>query len=160
MRSLPSFIGVAAVDWLVPLYPWTKALHIISVIAWMAGMLYLPRLFVYHCGAEPGSKQSEDFKVMERKLLRGIINPSMFATFILGGILLGHLDPDEWYEGWLHAKLAFILILLAYHVSISRWRKDFETDKNKRSASFYRWMNEVPAVLMVGIVVLVVVRPI
>ena len=140
-------------------YLWIKALHIISVIAWMAGMLYLPRLFVYHCDAEPGSKQSEDFKIMERKLLRGIITPSMIITLILGGILLGYLDPDSWLEGWLHAKLAFVIILLAYHGLMSRWRKDFEADKNERPAKFYRWMNEVPAVMMFGIVTFVVVRP-
>ena len=140
-------------------YLWIKALHIVAVIAWMAGMLYLPRLFVYHCGAEPGSKQSEDFKIMERKLLRGIITPSMIITFILGGILLGHLDRDSWLEGWLHAKLAFVIILLVYHGLMSRWRKDFEADKNKRPAKFYRWMNEVPAVLMFGIIIFVVVRP-
>ena len=140
-------------------YLWIKALHIVAVIAWMAGMLYLPRLFVYHCGAEPGSKQSEDFKIMERKLLRGIITPSMIITFILGGILLGHLDRDSWLEGWLHAKLALVIILLVYHGLMSRWRKDFEADKNKRPAKFYRWMNEVPAVLMFGIIIFVVVRP-
>ena len=140
-------------------YLWIKALHIVAVIAWMAGMLYLPRLFVYHCGAKPGSKQSEDFKIMERKLLRGIITPSMIITFILGGILLGHLDRDSWLEGWLHAKLALVIILLVYHGLMSRWRKDFEADKNKRPAKFYRWMNEVPAVLMFGIIIFVVVRP-
>ena len=140
-------------------YLWIKALHIVAVIAWMAGMLYLPRLFVYHCGAEPGSKQSEDFKIMERKLLRGIITPSMIITFILGGILLGHLDRDSWLEGWLHAKLALVIILLVYHGLMSRWRKDFEADKNKRPAKFYRWMNEVPAILMFGIIIFVVVRP-
>ena len=140
-------------------YLWIKALHIIAVIAWMAGVLYLPRLFVYHCGAEPGSKQSEDFKIMERKLWRGIITPSMIITFILGGILLGNLDRDFWLEGWLHAKLAFVVILVAYHGLMYRWWKDFEGDKNERSAKFYRWMNEVPAVVMFGIIIFVVVRP-
>ena len=140
-------------------YLWIKALHLIAVIAWMAGMLYLPRLFVYHCGAKSGSKQSEDFKIMERKLLRGIINPSMIVTVILGGLLLAHLDRDTWLEGWLHAKLLFVVILLAYHGQMSRWRKDFEDDTNERSAKFYRWMNEVPAFLMLGIIILVVVRP-
>ena len=140
-------------------YLWIKALHIIAVIAWMAGMLYLPRLFVYHCGAEPGSKQSEDFKIMERKLLRGIITPSMIITFILGGILLGHWDRSSWHEGWLHAKLALVIILLAYHGLVSRWRRDFEADKNERPPKFYRWMNEVPAAVMIGIVIFVVVRP-
>ena len=140
-------------------YLWIKALHIIAVIAWTAGMLYLPRLFVYHCGAEPGSKQSEDFKIMERKLLRGIITPSMVITFILGGILLVHLDRESWLEGWLHAKLTLAAFLLVYHLFLSRWRRDFASDTNVRSAKFYRWVNEVPAVLMFGIVVLVVVRP-
>ena len=140
-------------------YLWIKALHIIAVIAWLAGMLYLPRLFVYHCGAEPGSKQSEDFKIMERKLLRGIITPSMIITFILGAILLFDLDLDVWREGWLHAKLTFVVVLVAYHGLMSRWRMDFEADKNVRSAKFYRWMNEVPAVVMFGIVIFVVVRP-
>ena len=140
-------------------YLWIKAFHIIAVIAWMAGMLYLPRLFVYHCDAEPGSKQSEDFKVMERKLLWGIINPSMILVFILGGILLANLETDAWSEGWLHAKLTFVVILAGYHGAMSRWRKDFEADRNQRSAKFYRWMNEVPAVLMLGIVIFVVVRP-
>ena len=140
-------------------YLWIKALHLISVIAWMAGMLYLPRLFVYHCGAKPGSKQSNDFKIMERKLLRGIINPSMIVTLILGGILLGHLDRDIWLESWLHLKLVFVIILLVYHGLMSRWRRDFEGDKNERSAKFYRWMNEVPAVLMSGIVIFIIVKP-
>ncbi len=140
-------------------YLWIKAFHIIAVIAWMAGMLYLPRLFVYHCDAEPGSKQSEDFKVMECKLLWGIINPSMILVFILGGILLANLETDAWSEGWLHAKLTFVVILAGYHGAMSRWRKDFEADRNQRSAKFYRWMNEVPAVLMLGIVIFVVVRP-
>ena len=140
-------------------YLWIKALHIIAVMTWMAGMLYLPRLFVYHCGAEPGSKQSEDFKIMERKLLRGIITPSMIITLILGGILLGYLDRDSWLEGWLHAKLAVVVILLAFHGLMCRWRKDFEGDKNERPANFYRWVNEVPAVVMFGTVIFVVVRP-
>ena len=140
-------------------YLWFKAFHLIAVIAWMAGTLYLPRLFVYHCGAELGSKQSEDFKVMERKLFRGIINPSMIATLILGGILLGNLDKDTWAQGWLHAKVALLVIFLIYHGFLSRWRKDFEQDKNQRSAKFYRWMNEVPAVLMFGVIIVVVVRP-
>ena len=105
----------------------------------MAGMLYLPRLFVYHCGAEPGSKQSEDFKTMERKLLRGIINPSMIIAFILGIILLWHLDHVTWVEGWLHAKLTLAAFLLVYHLFLSRWRRDFASDTNVRSAKFYRW---------------------
>ena len=140
-------------------YLWIKAFHLISAISWMAGLLYLPRLFVYHCGAIPGSKQSEEFKVMESKLLRGIVNPSMVLVFVFGGVLLVNLDDNTWSEGWLHAKLAFVLILVLYHILLSRWRRNFATDSNLHSAKFYRWVNEVPAVLMIGSVIFAVVRP-
>lgn len=138
---------------------WIKAFHIIAVMAWMAGMLYLPRLYVYHCDAEPGSDKSETFKIMERRLLRAIINPAMGLAFILGGILLANLDSDAWSDGWLHAKLTFVILMAVMHGFMSRWRKDFEADRNTRPAKFYRWMNEVPTVLMVAIVILVVVKP-
>ena len=140
-------------------YIWLKALHLIAVIAWMAGLLYLPRLFVYHCNAEPGSVQSETFKIMERKLLKGIINPSMILVFIFGGILLANLDWQVWSEGWLYVKMLFVGLLAAQHILLARWRRDFETDSNDRPARFYRWMNEVPAILMVGVVICAVVRP-
>jgi putative membrane protein len=141
------------------LYLWIKALHVISVIAWMAGMLYLPRLYVYHCGAAPGSVQSETFKVMERKLLRAIVNPAMIATYLFGiGLLLMPEGPSL-REPWLLAKLALVLILSGMHGLFARWRKDFEADRNIRSARFYKFMNEVPTVLLIGIVVLVIVRP-
>ena len=146
-------------DWLLPLYPWIKALHIISVMAWMAGMLYLPRLFIYHCSAEPGSPQSETFKVMEYRLMRAIINPAMIATFLFGGLMLANLDREAWDDGWLHAKLIFVILLAGMHGMMGRWRRDFETDNNQRPARFYRIMNEVPTVLMIGIVILVVVKP-
>ena len=122
-------------------------------------MLYLPRLFVYHCDAEPGSKQSETFKIMERKLLRGIINPAMIIVVILGGLLLVNLDARSWLEGWLLTKLFLLVLLIVLHGMMSRWRKDFANDNNNRTANFYRWMNEIPAILMAGIVILVVVRP-
>ena len=138
---------------------WIKALHIIAVIAWMAGMLYLPRLFVYHCEAEPGSEQSETFKIMERRLLRAIVNPAMIAALVFGGILLAGLGADQWREGWLHAKLALVAGLFVMHHLMARWRKAFERDENTRPAGFYRKMNEVPTVLMVAIVILAVVRP-
>ena len=138
---------------------WIKALHIIAVIAWMAGMLYLPRLFVYHCEAEPGSGQSETFKVMERRLLRAIVNPAMIAALVFGGILLANLDAEQWRDGWLHAKLALVVALFVMHHLMARWRKAFERDENTRPAKFYRRMNEVPAVLMAAIVILAVVRP-
>jgi len=147
-------------DWLEGLYPWLKALHIVSVIAWMAGLLYLPRLFVYHAGAAVGSQQSETFKVMERRLLRGIMNPAMIAAYIFGILVL--LTPemiDSWRSGWFHAKLALIVILTIYHHALARWRKEFAADANKRPAKFYRLMNEVPTVILIGIVVLVVVKP-
>jgi protoporphyrinogen IX oxidase len=137
---------------------WLKALHLIAVIAWMAGMLYLPRLFVYHCDAPAGSPQSETFKVMERRLLRAIINPAMIASLLLGIALLVGLPLDAW-PNWLWAKLVLVLGLLALHGMMSRWRKDFEADANRRPARFYRIMNEVPTVLMTLIVILVVVKP-
>ncbi len=138
---------------------WIKALHIIAVIAWMAGMLYLPRLFVYHCEAETGSGQSETFKIMERRLLRVIVNPAMVAALVFGGILLANLGAEQWRDGWLHAKLALIVALFVMHHLMARWRKAFERDENIRPAKFYRRMNEVPAVLMAAIVILAVVKP-
>jgi protoporphyrinogen IX oxidase len=138
-------------------YPWIKALHIIAVIAWMAGMLYLPRLFIYHCAAEPGSVQSETFKAMERRLLRAIINPAMAAVWILGLLLVAHLDL--WLTPWMHAKFALVLAMSAIHGGFSRWRRDFAQDANRHTARFYRIVNEVPTVLLIGIVILVVVRP-
>jgi putative membrane protein len=143
-------------------YQWVKAFHIIAVIAWMAGMLYLPRLFVYHCAAEKGSVQSETFKVMERRLLRGIINPAMIATWVLG-LWLAWNGPDSrygWFAApWLHGKLALVLVLSALHGLLARWMKAFARDENRHSERFYRIINEVPTVLMIGIVLLVVLKP-
>jgi putative membrane protein len=144
------------------MYEWTKAFHIIAVIAWMAGMLYLPRLFVYHCAAEKGSVQSETFKVMERRLLRAIINPAMIATWVLG-LWLAWLGPDSRYgwfpSGWLWAKIILVLALSAVHRLLARWRKDFARDRNRHSQKFYRIINELPTVLMILIVLLVVLKP-
>ena len=139
------------------MYLWIKAFHIIAVIAWMAGMLYLPRLFVYHCAAEPGSKQSETFKLMERRLLKAIINPAMIVTWVLGLYLVW---DGGWYtSGWMHAKFALVLIMSGLHgVYVSRL-KDFAADKNTRPAKYYRILNEVPTLLMIGIVILVIVKP-
>ena len=139
------------------MYEWIKALHVIAVIAWMAGMLYLPRLFVYHCDTEAGSKQSETFKVMERRLFKAIINPAMAVTWLAGLYLVwaGH-----WYlAGWFHAKLLLVLIMSGVHGLFSRWVKDFASDRNAHSQKFYRIINEVPTILMIGIVVLVIVKP-
>src|SRR5688572_13142050 len=139
------------------MYLWLKAMHIIAVIAWMAGMLYLPRLFVYHCEAEIGSKQSETFKVMERRLLRAIINPAMVATWVLGLWLAW--EGGFFKSGWLHGKLLLVLILSGLHGVFTRCVREFAEDRNVHSQKFYRIVNEVPAVLMIGIVILVIVKP-
>jgi putative membrane protein len=139
------------------LYPWIKAVHVMAVISWMAGMLYLPRLFVYHCEAEAGSKQSETFKVMERRLLRGIINPSMVVTWGLG-LWLAY-DSGLWADHWLQLKVVFVAILSGIHGMLVRWTRDFAADRNQHTQRFYRIINEIPALLMVGIVILVVVKP-
>lgn len=142
---------------LLALYPWLKAFHIIAVIAWMAGMLYLPRLFVYHCETQPGTPEYERFKVMERKLMRVIINPSMVAVWILGLVLAHTLNV--WMEGWFHLKLALVIVMSGLHGMLSRYRRDFEQGRNTKTQRFYRIINEVPAVLMALIVILVVVKP-
>jgi protoporphyrinogen IX oxidase len=139
------------------LYLWFKAFHVMAVVSWMAGMLYLPRLFVYHCGAEPGSRQSETFKVMERRLLRGIINPAMIASWTLG---LWMIYDGGWISAyWLHVKLALVVALSGFHGMLARWTADFAADCNRHSERFYRVVNEVPAVLMIGIVIMVVIKP-
>ena len=140
-------------DW----YLWLKAVHVMAVISWMAGMLYLPRLFVYHCEAEIGSKRSETFKVMERRLLKAIINPAMIVTWVLGLTLvwLGNFHTAIWMQ----AKFALVVALSALHgVLVRRWR-DFATDQNRHSQKYYRIINEIPAVLMIGIVIFVIVKP-
>lgn len=138
-------------------YEWFKALHVIAVIAWMAGLLYLPRLFVYHCSAEVGSDKSETFKVMERRLLRAIMNPAMIASWAFG--LAAAQAGDLWGEGWFHAKLAFVLALTGIHMAMAKWRREFAADRNGRPERFYRIANEVPTVLMIVIVILVIVKP-
>lgn len=138
-------------------YSWVKALHIISVIAWMAGMLYLPRLYVYHCTAEPGSKQSETFKVMERRLLKAITTPAMIFSWIFGLLLV--VNVEAWIEPWFHAKLTLLIVMQIFHVALACWRKQFEQDGNVHSETYYRYMNEVPTLLMIGIVIFVVVKP-
>lgn len=134
-----------------------KALHIVAVISWMAGLLYLPRLFVYHCDAAPGSTQSETFKVMERRLLRAIMNPAMFAVWGLG--LYMAYDAGHWLAGWFIAKMVLVVALTVVHHLYAAWRKDFERDANVRPARFFRIWNEAPTLLMIGIVFLVVLKP-
>ena len=139
------------------MYAWLKAFHLIAVIAWMAGMLYLPRLFVYHCEAEPGSKQSETFKLMERRLLRFILNPAMVVTWVIGLWLAWH--GGLYRAGWFEAKFVLVLGLSGVHGLLARWVKDFAADRNRRSQKFYRIINEMPTVLMIAIVILAVVKP-
>jgi len=136
---------------------WVKALHIISVIAWMAGMVYLPRLFVYHAEAAKGSEASETFKVMERRLLKAIVNPSMILVFLTGFTLV-YLTGD-WRDGWWQAKFILVLGLAGLHGYFARCVRSFAEDRNKRPARFYRVLNEAPTILMILIVVLAVVKP-
>lgn len=145
-------------SWLLENYLWLKALHIMSVIAWMAGMFYLPRLFAYHAESAMGSDKSETFKVMERRLLRIIVNPAMMAAFVFGGLMIW-ANPDLMQSGWFHAKLTLIIVMTACHGLFARWRKVFFRDQNQRPAKFYKIWNEVPTILMIGIVILAVVKP-
>ena len=146
-------------DFLFDLRDWVKAIHVIAVIAWMSGMLYLPRLYVYHTQVEPRSPQSELFKVMERRLLRAIINPAMIVAVVFGIILLATPGVIDWGAGWIWVKLVFVTGMGAVHGVYSRWRRDFEADLNQRSERFYRAWNEVPMVLIIVIVIMVIVRP-
>lgn len=144
---------------LLTAYPWIKAFHVMAVIAWMAGLFYLPRLFVYHCEVKPGSVESERFKVMERRLLRQIMLPAMFAVWALGLVLAFTPGVIDWHAGWWHVKLAAVLAMTGFHGALSRWRRDFLEDRNQRPQRFYRIANEVPTVLMIIIVLMVIVRP-
>lgn len=139
-------------------YLWLKSLHVIAIIAWMAGLLYLPRLFVYHTSAEPGSVQSETFKVMERRLFKAITTPAMLVS-VATGLWLGFLG-GWWSEGWLHGKVLLVLGLLVSHVLMGRYVKAFAGDANRKSSKYYRVLNEAPTLLMIGIVILVIVKPI
>ena len=136
---------------------WLKALHIVAVISWMAGLLYLPRLFVYHSEAQPGSKQSETFKVMEYRLLRLIMNPAMIVVWVTGPLLAWQMGVM--HDRWLAAKFVLVILLSGFHHSLGRWRKAFAEDRNQHPAKYFRIANEVPTLLMVAIVVLVVVKP-
>lgn len=140
-------------------YVWIKALHVMSVIAWMAGLLYLPRLFVYHVDADVGSDKSETFKIMERRLMRGIMNPAMMASVLFGLILMAASGPAIWHTVWFPVKAAAVVVLMVMHVLCGKWRRAFAEDRNRHSGRFYRFMNEAPAVLMVVIVIMVIVRP-
>ena len=146
-------------EFLIDIYPWLKALHIIAVISWMAGMLYLPRLFVYHANSAVGSDQAETFKIMERRLSNVILTPAMVLSILLGIILLLVPDVIDWAMVWVWGKLLFVFALLLSHGALMRWRKAFEADRNQHTAKFFRIFNEVPTVIMIIIVILAVVKP-
>lgn len=160
-RLIVAAVAICAIA-LVFLYPdnayrWVKALHVIAVISWMAGMLYLPRLFVYHCAAEPGSVQSETFKVMERRLLRAIIEPAMGVTW-LAGLWLAW-QSAAYMDGWFHVKFLCVLVLSGVHGYFSKAVRLFAEDRNVKTVRFWRMMNEVPTVLMIIIVIMVIIKP-
>ncbi len=138
-------------------YPWAKVIHVLAVISWMAGMLYLPRLMVYHADAEKGSVQSETFKVMERRLLRGIINPAMIVTWVFGLWLAW--KGFGFHGGWLHAKIGAVLLLSAVHGYLAGAARKFADDRNEKPARHWRMVNEIPTLLMIAIVILVIVKP-
>ena len=158
--AIAVFLGLAALLFLFgpdDFYPWAKAIHVIAVISWMAGMLYLPRLFVYHAEADKGSVQSETFKVMERRLLRGIINPAMVVTWAFG---LWLAWKGGWFSaGWLHAKLALVVLMSAVHGYLAGAVRKFSEDRNEKPARHWRIVNEIPTLLMIAIVILVIVKP-
>ena len=152
-------IAALLVFWLVPdnVYVWVKAVHVIAVISWMAGMLYLPRLFVYHAEAGPGTLQSETFKVMEKRLLRALINPAMMVTW-LAGLWLAW-KGFGFMGGWLHAKIALVVLMSAVHGYLTGAVRKFAEDRNEKSARHWRIVNEIPTLLMIAIVILVIVKP-
>ena len=140
-------------------FDWIKAVHVIAVISWMAGLLYLPRLFIYHCEAEPGSDKSETFKIMERRLLRAIMNPAMIVSFLTGGLMIYAYGSLLGTEAWFVTKIICLCLLAAVHMHMGKWRKAFEADQNTKPPVYYRFMNEVPTVLMIVIVIMVIVKP-
>ena len=147
------------IDALAYIYPWLKALHVISLIAWMAGLFYLPRLYVYHTMVTPGTPESERFKVMERRLLKAIMNPAMIATWTFGILLVLTPGVVDWRQGWWHTKVFCVLALTVYHQALGVWRRGFLEDRNRLSERFYRIANEVPTLFMITIVIMVIVRP-
>jgi protoporphyrinogen IX oxidase len=147
-----------ATERILMLYLYLKSFHVIAMVAWMAGLFYLPRLYVYHAEAKAGSDTAATFKIMERKLLRFIMNPAMMLTFVFG-IAMIVTDPSVMKQGWIHAKLGLVLLMAGFHGFLAATRKKFETERNTRSAKFYRLINEVPTILLIAIVVLAVVKP-
>ncbi|MCB5944166.1 protoporphyrinogen oxidase HemJ [Acidocella sp. KAb 2-4] len=141
---------------LIPAFHWLLAFHVVSFTAWMAGMFYLPRLYVYHCQTVPGTAESERFKVMEVKLLRLIINPAMISTWLFGILLMLTPGAVNWHAAWWWSKFTCVILMSGFHAFLSRWRRDFLNDRNTRSERFYRIANEIPTVLFVIIVFSVV----
>lgn len=160
-RLIMAAVAIAAVGLVLiypdRAYPWVKAIHVIAVISWMAGMLYLPRLFVYHCAAETGSVQSETFKLMENRLLKAIINPAMGLTWIAGLWLAW--QSQAYLDGWFHVKFLAVILLSGVHGFFTKAVRLFAEDRNEKSARFWRLMNEVPTLLMIVIVIMVIIRP-
>jgi putative membrane protein len=144
-------------DALVPFYRWELAFHILSFTAWMAGLFYLPRLYVYHCQVKPGSEESARFKVMERRLLKQITTPAMIATWCFGILLVLTPGAVDWGAAWWWTKLVSVLLMSGFHGACSKWRKNFLNDANVKPERFYRIANEVPTILFVVIVLCVVV---
>jgi putative membrane protein len=147
-------------SFLAVLYPWTKSLHVIAVIAWMAGLFYLPRLYVYHCSLVRGSAESERFKVMERRLLKQIMVPAMLATWFFGALLVLTPGIVDWaHFNWWYVKLVTVLLMTGFQGAAGKWRRQFLEDRNQKPERFYRVANEVPTVLMVITVIMVVAKP-
>ena len=147
------------IEALGPFLLWEKSLHVISVIAWMAGLFYLPRLYVYHCASPPGSARSEMLKGMERRLLRQIMNPAMVLSFGFGILLVLTPGAVDWHAGWWWVKLTSALLLAGFHGACASWRRAFAEDRNVRTGRFFRFANEIPTVLMVVIVLMAIVQP-
>jgi putative membrane protein len=146
-------------DFLAPLYPWTKSLHVVAMVAWMAGLFYLPRLFIYHFQVPVGDARSDLFKVMERRLLKAIMNPAMIATWVFGLALILTPGVVDWTAGWWHLKLTSVLLMSGFHGMLGAARKRFEADGRPRTERAWRYWNEVPTVLMIVIVIMVIVKP-
>jgi protoporphyrinogen IX oxidase len=147
------------IEALAPLFLYVKSFHVISVIAWMSGLFYLPRLYVYHCEVPRGSEASERFKVMEARLLKQIINPAMIATWCFGILLVLTPGAVDWSAPWWHVKLTCVLLMSGFHGAASKWRRMFLEDRNVKSQRFYRYANEVPTVLMIIIVIMAIAQP-
>ena len=144
---------------LAPFYGWTKSIHVLAVIAWIAALLYLPRLYVYHCDAAEGSESSERFKVMERRLLKQIATPAMLTTLVFGVLLVLTPGAVDWSAPWWWIKLASVVLLFGFHGACSAWRRAFLEDRNAKLQRFYRIANEVPTLLMIVIVIMAIAQP-